>query len=55
MHLENFSLLYVEDDPDTLEIIGDLVKEKVSELYLARDGKEGLESFKQHRPDIISN
>ncbi len=53
MYLKNFSLLYVEDDPDTLEIIGDLIKEKVSKLFLARNGKEGLASFKQHKPDIV--
>lgn len=51
--LKNFTLLYVEDDADTLELIKLMLKDKVKALYTAKDGKEGLTKFKQKNPDIV--
>jgi len=51
--LKNFTLLYVEDDVETLELIKLMLKDKVKTLYTAKDGLEGLRKFKQKNPDII--
>ena len=49
----DITLLYVEDDPETREEIAHFLKNKVSNLYTAENGKEGLEQYKQHKPTII--
>jgi signal transduction histidine kinase len=51
--LKNFTLLYVEDNEETLELIKLMLKEKVKTLYTAKDGVDGLRKFKQKNPDII--
>ena len=51
--LSNMSLLYVEDDPDIQEAISEILKKECGEFILASNGLEGLQLFKEHRPDII--
>jgi YesN/AraC family two-component response regulator len=51
--LEEFTLLYVEDDKDMQEYMADLLKDEVKEFYKARNGKEGLAVFHDKKPDII--
>ena len=53
MLLNNFTLLYVEDDQDTQEILKDILELKVKELYIASDGEEGLEFYKKYNPDMV--
>ncbi len=53
MLLKNFTLLYVEDDRTTQEMIKILLKDKVKQLYIASNGQEGLEVYQDKNPDII--
>jgi two-component system, sensor histidine kinase and response regulator len=50
-----FSLLLVEDDQVTREIVASLVTIKYPGciLYTADNGKKGLELFKRHIPDLV--
>lgn len=50
---KNISLLYVEDDLAIASIMSRYLKHLVSEVYMAKDGKEGLELFMRHRPSLI--
>lgn len=47
------SVLYVEDEPLTRAVFARILERKVSDLYQAENGEEGLELFKIHRPDIV--
>jgi len=51
--LSEITLLYVEDEDDIRELLDKFLSRKVKEFYISKDGKEGLESFKQHKPDIV--
>ncbi len=51
--LKNSSILYIEDDQITRENIATYLKRQCKNFYEAKDGKEGLELFIQHEPDII--
>lgn len=51
--LKNSKILYIEDDEITRENISSFLKRKCKELYIAKDGKEGLEQFNKFSPDII--
>jgi two-component system cell cycle response regulator len=53
MKLENFSLLYVEDDIKIRESFVDLLEAEVRELFVATNGEEGLELYKKSSPDIV--
>jgi YesN/AraC family two-component response regulator len=50
---KDITLLYVEDDEMTLEEISYFLKRYGKELFIAKDGVEGLELFKKKRPDIV--
>ena len=47
------AVLYVEDEPITRSAVARMLKRRVEILYEAENGKEGLELFKQHRPNIV--
>ena len=51
--LSDIRLLYVEDDEDIAEEISFFLKRRVKELYVAKDGLEGIELFAKNRPDVI--
>jgi len=51
--LNNFTLLYVEDNYEMQVYMKDLIKDEFKEFYQAFDGKEGIELFKKYQPDII--
>ena len=53
MLLENFTLLYVEDDHDMQEYMKSFLEDEVKEFYQAFDGEEGLSIYKDKKPDII--
>jgi YesN/AraC family two-component response regulator len=49
------SILIVEDERVTLELLAAILAKKLSNvtLHTAINGKEGLELFKSHMPDIV--
>jgi len=51
--LKTISLLYVEDDESVMEVFSRGIKRRVKELYVATNGKEGLEKYKEFNPDMI--
>ncbi len=51
--LEEFTVLYVEDNKDMQMYMDELLKDEVKELYQAYNGIEGLSIFEEKRPDII--
>ena len=53
MSVINISLLYVEDEKTIRDYLGDMLSRQVAELHIAVDGKEGLELFKEKKPDVI--
>ena len=53
MSLNNFSLLFVEDNKDAQEHIRLIFEDDVKDLYIASDGIEGLRIYKNKSPDII--
>lgn len=53
MALNEFSFLYVEDDEVAQDIIKMMLEDEVAEFYQAYNGKEGLEIYKEKKPDII--
>ncbi|MDD2319849.1 MAG: response regulator [Geobacteraceae bacterium] len=49
----HLSILYVEDELITRMTIHKILASRYATIYLARDGREGLDIFEQHGPDII--
>jgi len=49
----DLSILYVEDELITRMTIHKILAARYTTIYLAQDGKEGLEIFEQQHPDII--
>jgi DNA-binding response OmpR family regulator len=47
------SLLYAEDDKESRENYGFVLKEYFSEVYLASNGEEALDLYHTHKPDIL--
>lgn len=51
--LKNLTLLYVEDDEDTLKASTMILEDYVGKLIVARNGKEALELLTQNHIDLI--
>ncbi|MBJ6750060.1 sensor histidine kinase [Geomonas anaerohicana] len=49
------SILYVEDEAEARDLIGDLLREEHPQLtiIIAANGAEGLALFKEHRPQVV--
>jgi len=52
-HLKDIRVLYVEDEPSIREELEFFLKRRVKELYLAQNGEEGFEKYKEHKPDLV--
>lgn len=52
-NLTSARVLYVEDDMETREELQFLLSHYVAELYTAKNGREGLELYRKHLPDIV--
>jgi len=52
-YLKNCTILYVEDDLNIVNLIKEILISRVKELYIANDGIEGLNMYKNKKPDII--
>ncbi|WP_051202074.1 response regulator [Ferrimonas senticii] len=53
MGLDGVSVLIVEDDPVFRQLVGDYCRHQGMIVIEAEDGQDGLERFKQQRPDLI--
>lgn len=51
--LKNYSLLYVEDEPSIQKQMTEYLEGYFREVYVASDGKEGLEKYEQYKPDAM--
>lgn len=51
--LKNITVLYVEDEKDIRDEMVEFLSSKVKKLYLAENGKEGLEAYKKYSPNIV--
>lgn len=51
--MNNLTLLYVEDDVETIDNIQFFLKRHFKEIYIALDGEEALAIFQEKNPDII--
>lgn len=51
--IKQISLLYVEDDGAIRPLITHFLQRKVGKLWVAENGREGLEMFLEQRPDIV--
>ncbi len=52
-NLKKVSVLYVEDEEYLRERLARILERRIGKLYLATNGKEGLEQFKKIQPDIV--
>lgn len=50
---EKKKLLYMDDDPHILHMVGDFFNGKGYSVLLAEDGQAGLEIFHDQKPDIV--
>jgi CheY-like chemotaxis protein len=46
-------ILYVDDDPDYLEVVGKLLESGGYEMVQAGSAEEGLRVYKSRRPDLV--
>jgi len=53
MHLENHTLLYVEDEIQIQKNISEYLVPVFKEIYLAATAQEGMASYLRHRPDAL--
>ena len=51
--LQGLKVLVVDDEADTGELIGEVLKECGSEVIVSRSAAEALEALEQHHPDIL--
>lgn len=53
LYLSQLKVLYVEDEEETLQELASFLKRRVGKLYTAKNGREGLETFYEVKPDIV--
>ncbi|MBF0466856.1 MAG: response regulator [Nitrospirae bacterium] len=51
--LKALTVLYVEDEDITRESLGKFIRRRVKTLYVAENGKAGLEIFLKENPDVV--
>jgi CheY-like chemotaxis protein len=52
--LSIYRILVVDDEPDTLDFIGTVLRDGGATVFEARDGDEALEIAKAHKPDLMT-
>lgn len=52
-NLKNFTLLYAEDDKSVQKEMLEYFESYFKKVYLANDGKEALELYKKHKPEVL--
>jgi len=51
--MHNFSILYIDDDKVAQNIISRLLESYFSKIYVANDGIDGIELYREKSPDIV--
>jgi len=51
--LQNYTILYVEDEPGIRESLSEYLQEFFRDVYVAADGIEGLEQYRTRCPDVL--
>lgn len=51
--LKNIRILYVEDEEATRQQFIEILEIYTDTVYVCKNGKEGLECFREHRPDVV--
>lgn len=51
--LNSIKVLYVEDEVDIRDELSEMLEFDIPNLYIAKNGQEGFEKFKELKPDII--
>ncbi len=51
--MSSLTVLYVEDEEITRKAIEVILKRRVKDIYLAANGKEGIEIFDEKKPDVV--
>jgi two-component system alkaline phosphatase synthesis response regulator PhoP len=54
MDLSNYTILVVDDEPDSLTFIGTVLSDSGATVVEARDGEEALELARSERPDMVT-
>ncbi|MDP6686183.1 MAG: response regulator [Candidatus Omnitrophota bacterium] len=49
----NVKILIVDDDPDIVEAMKVVLESKDYQVIIAKSGKEGLETVKEYKPNLI--
>ncbi len=52
-NLAGIRILYVEDDLETREELQSILELYVTELWVAKNGQEGLTLYREKQPDIV--
>ena len=52
-HLRRLTILFVEDEEFSRELCSEFLSRIVGRLVTAKNGVEGLDAWRQHKPDII--
>lgn len=50
---KDFKVLIIEDDKDMAELIKDFIESEDMETFLAYDGRQAIECFKEAKPDLV--
>jgi len=53
MKLKNINILFADDEPAIRDIMKNILADLVNELYIAKDGNEAFEIYKNKKPDIM--
>jgi YesN/AraC family two-component response regulator len=51
--LKKVSVLIVEDDEESIEPLKFILNKYTCKIFIERNGKDGLERYKEHQPDIV--
>lgn len=52
-HIKSVTILLIDDSPDNLMILGDILEQMGYQVVCAEDGEKGLEHAQRVQPDLI--
>ncbi len=50
---QSYTVVYIEDDPDMVEIVAIILRRGNFELFSAGEGRVGLETIRREKPDLV--